>query len=50
MKTDALGIYGAAEYFCKKFRRMQNPLLNRIRANPNICFGKPCIRGTRIWV
>lgn len=29
---------------------MQNPLLNRIRANPNICFGKPCIRGTRIWV
>jgi uncharacterized protein (DUF433 family) len=18
--------------------------------NPNICFGKPCIKGTRIWV
>lgn len=27
-----------------------NALLNRISINPNICFGKPCIRGTRIWV
>ena len=27
-----------------------NPLLQRISINPNICFGKPCIRGTRIWV
>jgi uncharacterized protein (DUF433 family) len=27
-----------------------NPLLQRIAADPNICFGKPCIRGTRIWV
>ncbi len=25
-------------------------LLNRITFNPNVCFGKPCIRGTRIWV
>jgi len=25
-------------------------LLNRISIDPNICFGKPCIRGTRIWV
>jgi uncharacterized protein (DUF433 family) len=25
-------------------------LLSRISADPNICFGKPCIRGTRIWV
>jgi uncharacterized protein (DUF433 family) len=25
-------------------------LLRRISAAPNICFGKPCIRGTRIWV
>ncbi|HBC86101.1 MAG TPA: hypothetical protein DCZ94_04015 [Lentisphaeria bacterium] len=25
-------------------------LLNRITCDPNICFGKPCIRGTRIWV
>lgn len=27
-----------------------NPLLQRISINPNVCFGKPCIRGTRIWV
>ncbi len=27
-----------------------NKLLQRISVNPNICFGKPCIRGTRIWV
>jgi uncharacterized protein (DUF433 family) len=27
-----------------------NPLLHRISVNPNICFGKPCIKGTRIWV
>lgn len=25
-------------------------LLNRISVNPNICFGKPCILGHRIWV
>ncbi len=29
---------------------MTNPLLQRISIDPNICFGKPCIRGTRIWV
>ena len=27
-----------------------SPLLTRISVDPNICFGKPCIRGTRIWV
>jgi len=27
-----------------------NPLLKRILVDPNVCFGKPCIRGTRIWV
>ena len=25
-------------------------LLSRITVDPNICFGKPCIRGHRIWV
>jgi uncharacterized protein (DUF433 family) len=25
-------------------------LLKRITTDPSICFGKPCIRGTRIWV
>jgi uncharacterized protein (DUF433 family) len=27
-----------------------NPLLDRISIDPNVCFGRPCIRGTRIWV
>ncbi len=27
-----------------------NQLLKRISVDPNICFGKPCIQGTRIWV
>ncbi len=27
-----------------------SPLLSRISINPNICFGKPCIKGHRIWV
>lgn len=27
-----------------------NALLGRISVDPNVCFGKPCIRGTRIWV
>jgi len=27
-----------------------NPLLERITVNPSVCFGKPCIRGTRLWV
>ena len=25
-------------------------LLKRISVDPKICFGKPCIRGHRIWV
>jgi len=25
-------------------------LLQRITVNPDVCFGKPCIRGHRIWV
>ncbi|HID63853.1 MAG TPA: DUF433 domain-containing protein [Anaerolineae bacterium] len=27
-----------------------SPLLERISIDPNVCFGKPCIRGTRIWI
>ncbi len=27
-----------------------NPLLERISINPLVCGGKPCIKGTRIWV
>jgi len=25
-------------------------LLSRISIDPNVCFGRPCIRGHRIWV
>ena len=25
-------------------------LFKRVSIDPNVCFGKPCIRGTRIWV
>ena len=28
---------------------MTSPL-DRIAIDPEVCFGKPCIRGTRIWV
>ncbi|HRW61052.1 MAG TPA: DUF433 domain-containing protein [Defluviicoccus sp.] len=27
-----------------------NPLLHRIAIDPHVCGGKPCIKGTRIWV
>ena len=29
---------------------VKDQLLSRISIDPNICFGKPCIRGHRIWV
>ena len=28
----------------------RDELLNRISINPNVCFGKPCVKGHRIWV
>jgi uncharacterized protein (DUF433 family) len=33
-----------------RFENGMNPLLERISADPNVCFGRPCIRGTRIRV
>ena len=27
-----------------------NPLLDRISLDPDVCGGKPCIIGTRLWV
>src|SRR3989442_14082385 len=38
---------------CLRQRRIdmtREELLSRISIDPNICFGKPCIRGHRIWV
>lgn len=29
---------------------MTTTLLDRISINPAVCGGKPCIKGTRIWV
>jgi uncharacterized protein (DUF433 family) len=28
----------------------RDELLSRISINPSVCFGKPCIKGHRIWV
>ena len=28
----------------------KNELLSRISVSPDVCFGKPCIAGHRIWV
>lgn len=28
----------------------RDELLDRISITSNVCFGKPCIKGTRIWV
>ena len=28
----------------------RDQLLARISVDPAVCFGKPCVRGTRIWV
>jgi uncharacterized protein (DUF433 family) len=28
----------------------RDELLDRISIDPNVCFGKPCIKGRRIWV
>ena len=31
-------------------RITRDELLSRISIDPSVCFGKPCIRGHRIWV
>jgi uncharacterized protein (DUF433 family) len=31
-------------------KMIMNELLKRISVDPSVCFGSPCIRGTRIWV
>lgn len=34
----------------KQIVMTREELLSQISINSNICFGKPCIRGHRIWV
>jgi uncharacterized protein (DUF433 family) len=29
---------------------MEQLLRDRISIDPHVCFGKPCIKGTRVWV
>jgi uncharacterized protein (DUF433 family) len=41
-----MGLY----YLMESMLMTKENLLSRISINPNICFGKPCIRGHRIWV
>jgi uncharacterized protein (DUF433 family) len=43
------GLVSGLIHLGKRGMPMAN-LLDRITINPNVCFGKPCIRGTRIWV
>ena len=33
-----------------QFPMTREQLLSRISIDPAVCFGKPCIRATRIWV
>ena len=33
-----------------KIAMSKDELLSRISIDANVCFGKPCIRGHRIWV
>ena len=35
---------------CVCYRWSMTSPLDRISIDPNVCFGKPCIKGTRIWV
>jgi uncharacterized protein (DUF433 family) len=34
----------------KETRMTRDDVLKRITIDPNVCFGKPCIKGHRIWV
>ncbi|WP_333111907.1 MULTISPECIES: DUF433 domain-containing protein [unclassified Microcoleus] len=44
------GGYAKDVRYWRKITVTRDNLLSRILIDPNICFGKPCIRGHRIWV
>jgi uncharacterized protein (DUF433 family) len=44
------GETGGFEFVALEGKMTREELLSRITINPNVCFGKPCIRGHRIWV
>jgi uncharacterized protein (DUF433 family) len=46
--TKTIASSSQTRYCGNKMKREE--LLARISVDPNICFGKACIRGTRIWV
>ena len=54
METASHKVFRAGEIksiFGDKVKTMgREDLIKRISIDPNICFGKPCIRGTRLWV
>jgi uncharacterized protein (DUF433 family) len=37
-------------WFDRRIVVTKQELLSRISIDPNICFGKPCIKGHRLWV
>jgi uncharacterized protein (DUF433 family) len=38
------------DWTCPEAAMTREELLRRIVVDPGVCFGKPVIRGTRIWV
>lgn len=46
-KAHTVGATAAGKGWCSVTRE---ELLERISIDPKICFGKPCVRGRRIWV
>lgn len=50
MATIVQGTGSPAYAYAENKAVKRDELLSRISINPQVCFGKPCIRGRRIWV
>jgi uncharacterized protein (DUF433 family) len=48
LNLSGFGVELGWEY--RRFEMTKKELLSRISIDPNVCFGKPCIREYRIWV